>query len=159
MRIIDFDMVTTSSLNRHAFALRKDVGKSKVEVVHDYLLQINPSLDLEGVQEKFTKENKNKLLSGKPDFVIDCIDDISTKVELIRYCYEHKIQLISSGGAGMKADPTKLQFRDIAETNCKQPINIRRSALESSESQTQRIWHQGRCHFLVFEREHRQEFT
>ena len=116
---MDFDNVTVSSINRHAFALRKDVGKTKVDILKDYLLQINPQLDLDLRQTLLSKDNLKELLSGNPSMVIDCIDDITTKCDLIAYCYHNKIPIISSGGAGMKADPTKIQLRDISETNCK----------------------------------------
>ncbi len=120
LRVIDFDNVTVSSINRHAFAFRRDVGKTKVAVLKDYLLQINPQLDLDLRQTFLSKDNIQDLLSGNPDMVIDCIDDITTKCDLLAYCYFNKIRVISSGGAGMKADPTKIQLRDISETNCKQ---------------------------------------
>ena len=119
IRVIDFDNVTLSSINRHAFALRRDVGKTKVAVLKEYLLQINPELDLDLRQTFLCKDNMDELLSGNPDMVIDCIDDITTKVDLNFYCYHKKIQFIMSGGSGMKADPTKIQFRDISETSCR----------------------------------------
>ena len=119
IRVIDFDNVTVSSINRHAFALRKDVGKTKVGCLKEYLLQINPQLDLDLRQVFISKENVAELLSGKPDMVVDCIDDIATKCDLLAFCSNNKLPVISSGGAGMKADPTKLQIRDISETNCK----------------------------------------
>ena len=119
LRIIDFDNVSVSSINRHAFALRKDVGKTKVAVLKEYLYQINPQLDLDIRQTFLKKENLEQLLEGNPSMVVDCIDDITTKVDLISYCYQNKLPIIVSGGAGMKADPTKIQLRDISETNCK----------------------------------------
>lgn len=119
IRVIDFDNVTVSSINRHAFALRKDVGKTKVSVLKDYLFQINPELDLDVRQVFLSKESAAELLGGNPSMVVDCIDDITTKCDLLAYCFQNKVPVISSGGAGMKADPTKLQLRDISETNCK----------------------------------------
>jgi tRNA threonylcarbamoyladenosine dehydratase len=122
LRVIDFDTVSLSSINRHAFALRKDVGKTKVQVLDYYLKSINPGIDLDIRQTFLKKENVATLLQGSPDMVIDCIDDVTTKCDLIQYCVEHKLQVISSGGAGMKADPTRIQLRDISETNCKLKI-------------------------------------
>lgn len=118
IRVIDFDMVTVSSLNRSAFAYRKDVGRPKACILQEYLPQLNPLIELETVQDFFSKKNEAEMLKGSPDLVIDCIDDIDTKVELIRYCVEQGIAIISSGGAGTKGDPTKVQIRDISETNC-----------------------------------------
>lgn len=118
LRVIDFDTVSLSSINRHAFALRKDVGRTKVQVLQYYLKSINPELDLDTRQAFLSKQNVATLLEGKPDVVIDCIDDITTKCDLIQYCVENKLHVVSSGGAGMKADPTRIQVRDISETNC-----------------------------------------
>lgn len=117
IRVIDFDLVSVSSLNRSAFALRKDVGKFKSQLLREYLLQINPQLELETVEEMFSGQTAERMLAGKPDMVVDCIDDITTKVDLLRYCLDHGLKVVSSGGAGMKADPTKIQIRDLSETN------------------------------------------
>ena len=118
LRVIDFDMVSLSSLNRHALAFREDVGKSKVDVLFNYLTKLNPLLDMEVVQSFFSKDNQDHMLKGQPDIVVDCIDDIESKIDLIRYCVVNKIPIVSSGGAGAKCDPTKIQIRDISETNC-----------------------------------------
>jgi tRNA A37 threonylcarbamoyladenosine dehydratase len=53
----------------------------------------------------------------KPDFVIDCIDNIETKTALLKYCHERSIKVLCSGGAGMKCDPTKIKIRDISRTS------------------------------------------
>lgn len=116
IRIIDFDLVSVSSLNRHAFSFREDVGTSKVASTKKYLKEINPSIEVEIIEEFLNKDNVADLLSGNPDFVADCIDDLDTKISLLSYCKKHNIRVVSSGGAGMKADPTKIQMRDIS--NC-----------------------------------------
>lgn len=120
IRVVDFDMVTLSSLNRHAFGLRKDVGKSKVAVLEEYLKAINPQLEIEAIQELYSSKTADIVLAGNPDMVIDCIDDIDTKVNLIYQCVERKLPVVMSGGAGAKCDPTKLQIRDLSETDCKE---------------------------------------
>lgn len=116
IRIIDFDLVSVSSLNRHAFSYREDVGTSKVASIKNYIKKISPETEVECFEEFLNKENVEKLLSDNPDFVADCIDDIDTKVELLAFCKERNIKVVSSGGAGMKSDPTKIQIRDIS--NC-----------------------------------------
>lgn len=85
--IIDFDRVTLSSLNRHAIATRKDVGKSKVEILSDFVAQLNPTIKLTTFESYITPENVgNFFIEGKPDYVIDCIDNIDAKIALITYC-------------------------------------------------------------------------
>ena len=115
IRVIDYDIVTLSSLNRHAFAVRKDVGKLKVRVVKEYLEQINPNIELECIDDAFTKEDADDYIKkGNPDFVIDCIDDLEAKCDLINYCYVNKINLISSMGAAGRMDPTCIRLGDLS---------------------------------------------
>lgn len=113
IRVIDFDWVTLSSLNWHAYAQRKDVGFSKVEVVWDYVSNIIPSCEVEIVERLFNKDVADTLLGGNPDFVIDCIDNTETKADLITYCMENKIKLVSSMGSGGKIDFTRIWFGSI----------------------------------------------
>ncbi|KAJ3276222.1 hypothetical protein HDV01_005670 [Terramyces sp. JEL0728] len=116
VRFIDFDQVTLSSLNRHAVATRKDVGIPKVIAMKNHLLQVVPHCKIEAKVELFELAKATALLSGNPDYVLDCIDHLETKAELIQYCIEKKIKVISSMGAGAKADPSRIQVADISET-------------------------------------------
>jgi len=129
LRLIDFDQVTLSSLNRHAVATRADVGKSKVEVMKQHLLSTVPALQCEAVQEIFSKENGARLILStdpssdpteqnpafKPDYVVDCIDNVETKVFLLAFCAEQGIPVMTSCGAGCRFDPTRLTICDISE--------------------------------------------
>eukprot|EP00921_Rhytidocystis_pertsovi_P007439 GHVQ01012375.1.p2 GENE.GHVQ01012375.1~~GHVQ01012375.1.p2 ORF type:complete len:475 (-),score=56.11 GHVQ01012375.1:3517-4941(-) len=134
MRLIDFDRVTLSSLNRHATALRSDVGCSKVECVKSFILGFLPAAEVEAVDCLFESSKASELLrlpighSGG-FFVVDCVDNIDSKVELIAYCIEHSIPIISSCGAGMKADPTKIQIHDIADSREDELARVVRSRL------------------------------
>ncbi|KAJ3324445.1 hypothetical protein HDV06_006856 [Boothiomyces sp. JEL0866] len=123
VRFIDFDQVTLSSLNRHAVATRKDVGIPKVIAMKNHLLQVVPHCKIEAKVELFELAKAKELLAGNPDYVLgnpfligDCIDHLETKAELIQYCIENKIRVISSMGAGAKADPSRIQVADISET-------------------------------------------
>ena len=80
-----------------------------------YINKIFPHINIETIETYVTVENANKLLEDQADYVIDCIDNLDAKVELISVCVEKKIKFITSGGAGMKNDPTKLQIRDISD--------------------------------------------
>lgn len=117
LRIIDFDLISTSSLNRMCFSFEEDVGEAKVDVVKKYLLKLNPVIDVETFKIKLDDDNMDELLKDKPDYLIDCIDDQDTKTTQLQYCYNNKIKVISSGGAGMKADPTKIKVNDISCTS------------------------------------------
>ena len=114
IRVIDYDIVTLSSLNRHAFAFLSDVGKLKVRVVKEYAIRINPNLVIETVDDAFVYEYANRyILKGNPDYVVDCIDDLEAKCELLKFCNDNKLRVISSMGAGAKMDPTCIKISDF----------------------------------------------
>ncbi|KAI8907210.1 molybdopterin-converting factor, partial [Gorgonomyces haynaldii] len=117
IRMIDFDQVTLSSLNRHAVANRSDVGTPKVVAMKKHMLAVNPHLKVDAIVQMFEKTRAPELLSGNPDFVLDCIDNLQTKVDLIHYCKTNSIQIISSMGAGAKSDASRIQIADIASTS------------------------------------------
>lgn len=113
--------MTLSSLNRHAVANIHDVGISKVDCLRNHLLNVAPWVEIEAVNELWTINNAARLLfssAGKdrPDYVIDCIDNIDTKVDLLAFCHENNIPVISSGGAACKSDPTRMNIGDIRIT-------------------------------------------
>ncbi|KZW02294.1 hypothetical protein EXIGLDRAFT_735761 [Exidia glandulosa HHB12029] len=118
IRLIDFDYVTLSSLNRHATALLSDVGTPKVHCVARTLRQIAKWADIDSRVDLWKADDSKaaeELLEGA-DWVIDAIDNITTKVDLLRFCYERNIKVFSSMGAGAKSDPTRIQIADISET-------------------------------------------
>jgi len=102
IRLVDFDQVTLSSLNRHAVATQADVGIPKAVCMKNHLARICPFVDVEIAVEVFNTESSSRLLAGNPDWVLDCIDNIDTKTDLIAYCYENSIPVISSMGSGTK---------------------------------------------------------
>jgi tRNA threonylcarbamoyladenosine dehydratase len=116
LRIIDFDQITLSSLNRHASATLATVGTPKASSLCSFLASIAPFVKYDPIVDLWTNETAHYLLEGNPDYVIDCIDNISTKVDLLAYCHSHKIKVISSMGSGCKSDPTRVQIGDISET-------------------------------------------
>jgi len=128
LRLVDFDQVTLSSLNRHAVATLADVGLPKVQCLRRRLVAITPWVAFDLRLEKFDENSAERLLGpweveggpkGKmPDFVVDAIDNIDTKVHLLKYCHDHKIPVISSMGAGCKSDPTKIMVGDIGTSTC-----------------------------------------
>ncbi|KAI3484955.1 hypothetical protein L1887_51846 [Cichorium endivia] len=117
LRLIDFDQVSLSSLNRHACATLEDVGRPKVVCCAEKFAQIAPWAKLEAWVELFRGDEAERLLGGNPTYVVDAIDNIDTKVELLRFCAERKIKVISSMGAGAKSDPSRIQISDISVTS------------------------------------------
>ncbi|CAN6613370.1 tRNA threonylcarbamoyladenosine dehydratase 2 [Trichomonascus vanleenenianus] len=114
IRIIDFDQVTLSSLNRHACATTADVGTPKVECIANFLRKVAPFVEIEPVIALWHKETSAELLEGNPTYIVDAIDNIDTKIDLLEYCYVNKLPVISAMGAGCKADPTRVQIADIS---------------------------------------------
>ncbi|KAF7367148.1 Ubiquitin-protein ligase molybdopterin-converting factor [Mycena sanguinolenta] len=119
IRLVDFDYVTLSSLNRHATASLADVGTPKVRCVARALKQMARWVEIEEKTEVWRGESDGgtgaALLEGA-DWVIDAIDNIQTKVDLLACCLERGIKVFSSMGAGAKSDPTRIQIADLADT-------------------------------------------
>ncbi|CAI7776848.1 unnamed protein product, partial [Closterium sp. NIES-54] len=109
--------VSLSSLNRHAVATRADVGISKAQCMREHFLRILPEALVEGMTAMYTEENEAKVLSGQPDYVVDCIDNIDTKVALLSACVRRGLPVISAMGAGARADPTRIRIADISESS------------------------------------------
>ncbi|KAG5416970.1 hypothetical protein I9W82_004601 [Candida metapsilosis] len=116
LRIIDFDQVSLSSLNRHAVANVSDVGISKVDCLKNHLLQIVPWIEIDVQNRLWNLDSAEELLDFNPTYVIDCIDNFDTKCDLLTYCHQHKIPIVSSGGAATKSDPTRINVADISKT-------------------------------------------
>lgn len=116
MRLVDFDQVSLSSLNRHAVATREDVGTSKSSCLVSHFKKIYPEAVLEDRNMMYEKAVENELLGDDPDFVVDCIDNIDTKVELLAACVRRGIPVLACGGAGAKCDPTRIRVVDVAES-------------------------------------------
>jgi tRNA A37 threonylcarbamoyladenosine dehydratase len=118
IRLIDFDQVTLSSLNRHAVATLGDVGTSKVGTLKKRLQQITPWVHFDLCNELFGASAADRLLGAwegrRPDYVVDAIDNIDSKVALLEYCHKHDLKVISSMGAGCKSDPTRIFIGDIS---------------------------------------------
>ena len=128
--ILDSDEVSVSNRNRQLLALNSTVGRPKCQVLKERLLDINPDLDIVTV-EKFiiaegaVPDSGFEDASGTPsqllgayefDYVVDAIDTLSPKLELIKYCLDRKIPLVSSMGAGAKFDVTKTSITDISKS-------------------------------------------
>lgn len=119
IRIVDFDQVSLSSLNRHAVANLGDVGRSKVECLKAHMKKVAPWVDIQTRNKLWNILCGQELIFGddfKPTLVVDCIDNITTKVDLLEFCHDNKVQVISSGGAACKSDPTRINIADILKT-------------------------------------------
>ncbi|KAF8329098.1 uncharacterized protein EI90DRAFT_2924648 [Cantharellus anzutake] len=116
IRLIDFDLVSLSSLNRHACAVLADVGIPKVTACKQFFSRVAPWANIDARIELWQDNTQGYELLQGADWVIDAIDNISTKVDLLTHCHRHCIPIFASMGAGAKSDPTRVQISDIAFT-------------------------------------------
>lgn len=113
--IVDFDNVSESNINRQLVALNSTVGKKKTDLFRQRLLDINPEIKVKTIDDFFYEGNIKLCIDSKTDFVIDAIDTMRSKIELLAYCYENKIPVVTSMGAGNRKDPTQLYVTDIKD--------------------------------------------
>ncbi|XP_014505060.1 tRNA threonylcarbamoyladenosine dehydratase [Vigna radiata var. radiata] len=114
--LVDFDQVSLSSLNRHAVATRADVGISKAHCLKEYFLSVFPECQVDAKVLLYDSSTEEEILSGHPDFVLDCIDNIDTKVALLAACVRRGLKVLSATGAGARADPTRIRIADLRES-------------------------------------------
>ena len=115
--VIDNDVVSMSNINRQLIALHSTVGKPKVNVVKERILDINPNAVVKVFDVFATAENLDSILNTSFDYVVDAIDSVPSKIALIVKCKELGIPIISCMGTGNKLDPTKFKITDISKTS------------------------------------------
>lgn len=126
--LVDFDVVEESNINRQLFALDSTVGKPKVEIAKKRIVDINPNIVVD-VFNTFFDENTD--LDIKPDFVIDAIDTVASKIALYKWCMDKNIPFISSMGAARKTDLSKVKVDKISKTSvCPLASKVRRMVRE-----------------------------
>ena len=115
--VIDNDVVSVSNINRQIIALTDTVGRPKVEVARERILAINPSAEVETYAIFYSSETADTLELSGFDYIIDAIDSVSSKIELITRAKALGVPIISSMGTGNKLDPTALTVSDISKTS------------------------------------------
>ena len=115
--IIDDDKVCLTNINRQIFATRKTVGRYKVEVAKERLLEINPDMTVNCWQTFYTPETADQFDFSQYDYVVDAIDTVTGKIELVMNAQKCRTPIICSMGAGNKVDPTRFEVADIYSTS------------------------------------------
>lgn len=128
--IIDSDRVSESNLNRQIIALKSTVGKLKVDVMSERIRDINPDCTVTACDLFFTPENSQSIDFSKFDYVVDAIDTVSGKIEIIHLSKEANVPVITSMGAGNKLDPTLFKVTDIKDTKVCPLARVMRSELK-----------------------------
>ena len=117
--IVDFDTISESNINRQLYALESTVGRNKTEVALERLADINPDCRLSAVHRFADKDSIPDILTSSPDIVIDAIDSVGPKIELLAYAAANGIPIVSSMGAARRHDPRAVRTGDIFSTaNC-----------------------------------------
>lgn len=112
--LVDFDEICITNTNRQLPALQGMVGKKKVQVMAERLQKINPQAQINIVPKFYSSDTSQEILSQKPDWVVDAIDNISAKCLLISECKKQNIPIVSSMGAGSRIDPLKIKIADLS---------------------------------------------
>ena len=128
--LVDNDEVDLTNLNRQIIALHSTIGKNKVEVARDRILDINPNANIEVHQEFFMPESED-LFDKTTSYIVDCVDTVTAKIELVVRASKLKIPIISSMGTGNKLEPTKFEVSDIYKTSVSPLAKVMRKELKA----------------------------
>ncbi len=115
--LVDHDIVDITNINRQLLATQRTVGKIKVHVMQERILDINPDIHVDIVPQFVSEDNIKEIIPNDCDYIVDAIDTISSKINLIEYAYHNKIPIISAMGAGNKFNPTQFNVADISQTS------------------------------------------
>lgn len=128
--LIDDDKVCLSNINRQIIATNKTVGQYKTDVMKERILDINPDAEVNTYRCFFLPENASDFPFDKYDYVVDAIDTVTAKIELVMQCRNSGVPIISSMGAGNKLDPTKFRVADIYKTQMDPLAKVMRRELK-----------------------------
>ena len=128
--LVDDDKVSLTNLNRQAIATTKTIGKYKVEVAKERILEINPNANVEIFKEFFMPESE-EILDKTVNYIVDSVDTVTAKIELVVRADKLNIPIISSMGTGNKLDPTKFEVTDIYKTSVCPLAKVMRKELHS----------------------------
>lgn len=115
--LVDNDTVSISNINRQLIATHSTVGKYKVDVEKERILDINPECEVKTFKTFVLKDNLDEFHLEDYDYIVDCIDTITAKISLILKANQLNIKIISSMGTGNKLDPTQFEVTDIYKTS------------------------------------------
>ena len=115
--LFDNDVVSESNLNRQIVALRSTIGRNKVDVMQERMLDINPEVSVHAHRMFYLPELADTIAWDSFDYIIDCIDTVSAKLDLVQQAFNRHIPIISAMGAGNKLDPTAFEVADLSKTS------------------------------------------
>jgi tRNA A37 threonylcarbamoyladenosine dehydratase len=128
--LVDNDTVCLTNINRQIHATYKTVGRPKVEVMRERMLDINPDAEVAAIRQFITYDNVDGIISDDLDYVVDAVDTVSAKIALVLACKQKNIPIVSCMGAGNKLDPTTFKIADIYETSICPLAKVMRNELK-----------------------------
>lgn len=128
--VFDDDVVSITNINRQAVAMTSTIGRPKVEVIRDQILDINPEALVACHRMFYTPENADEVDLSAYDYIIDAIDTVKAKVELICRANAVRVPIISAMGAGNKLDPTRFEVADLSKTSVCPLCRVMRTQLK-----------------------------
>ncbi|MCB9669479.1 MAG: tRNA threonylcarbamoyladenosine dehydratase [Alphaproteobacteria bacterium] len=143
VRLVDFDRVCVTNVNRQLHATRKTVGESKAELMGERCTSINPKATIEVLPVFYEESTDEDVLGDAPDLVLDCIDNMKAKIQLLSSCHRRGLRVISAMGAGGRMDPTRVKVSDLSETRIDPFAKIVRDLLRKEhgvESGIECVW-------------------
>lgn len=115
--LVDFDKVCITNSNRQLQAMQGTIGKFKADILAERLQKINPQAQVEAIRHFYNERTSAQLLDRQPDFVVDCIDNITAKCHLLAACRERGLKVVCSTGASGRIDPSHIKTADLSETS------------------------------------------
>ena len=115
--LVDFDKIDESNINRQLIATVKTIGKYKVDLMKERILEINPDANVEVYKEFYMADSEKDIITEDLSYVVDCVDTIMAKIAIVCACDSIDVPVISSMGTGNKLDPTMFEVADIYETS------------------------------------------
>jgi tRNA threonylcarbamoyladenosine dehydratase len=141
--LVDDDCICLTNINRQIHATTKTVGKPKVEVMRDRILDINPNAEVAVFQKFYSEETAEELIKKDYDYIVDAIDTVSSKIDLIIRAQEAGIPIISCMGAGNKLDPTRFEVADIFDTSICPLAKVMRKELRKRGIESLKVVYSG----------------
>jgi len=129
--LVDKDVVEITNLNRQLIATRKTLGRPKAEIMKERILDINPEAEVTVYQAFYLPETASELIQDDYDYIVDAVDTVTAKIDLVVQAKKRGIPIISSMGAGNKLDPTRFRVADIYSTSVDPLAKVMRRELRS----------------------------
>jgi len=117
LRLVDFDVIKETNFNRHLLAIEPNLGKLKGEAAKERIVLINPQCKVEALEIFAAQETMDGLLRGDPDLVLDAVDSLNPKAQILEACFKKRIPVISSMGAALRTDIFSIKSGDLFKTS------------------------------------------